>query len=133
MNTRFPYLTLMGTTSSGTSNSGKGYNEIQVGSYNLRWETATKTNFGVDAQFLNNKFELTVDFFKDIRSGIYKQRASIPDEMGLVSLPFANVGKMKSWGVDGFLSYNQQLAEIGRAPCRERVCHTCRSRWSPDN
>src|SRR3546814_3442283 len=21
--------------------------------------------------------------------------------------------------------------EIGRASCRERVCHTCRSRWSP--
>src|SRR3546814_19473413 len=22
-------------------------------------------------------------------------------------------------------------ASIGRASCRERVCHTCRSRWSP--
>ncbi len=110
MNTRFPYLTLMGPTTSGPWNSGMGYTEIQVGSSNLRWETATKTNVGVDAQFLDNKFELTVDFFKDIRSGIYQQRASIPDEMGLVSLPFANVGKMKSWGVDGFLSYNQQLA-----------------------
>src|SRR3546814_14175567 len=25
----------------------------------------------------------------------------------------------------------QELMEIGRASCRERVCHTCRSRWSP--
>src|SRR3546814_18842804 len=23
--------------------------------------------------------------------------------------------------------------KIGRASCRERVCHPCRSRWSPDN
>src|SRR3546814_17416341 len=23
--------------------------------------------------------------------------------------------------------------EIGRASCRERVCRTCRSRWSPDH
>lgn len=111
MNTRFPYLTLMGPTSSGPWKSGSGYTELQVGSSNLRWETATKSNFGVDAQFLNNKFELTVDFFKDIRSGIYQQRASIPDEMGLVSLPFANVGKMKSWGVDGFLSFKQSLGK----------------------
>src|SRR3546814_21014255 len=22
-------------------------------------------------------------------------------------------------------------AQIGRASCRERLCHTCRSRWSP--
>src|SRR3546814_19144693 len=24
-------------------------------------------------------------------------------------------------------------SQIGRASCRERVCHTCRSRWSPDH
>lgn len=110
MNTRFPYLTLMGPSGSGLWNSGNGYTETQVGSSNLRWETATKSNMGLDLHFLNNKFEVTVDFFKDVRSGIYQQRASIPDEMGLVTLPFANVGKMKSWGVDGFVSYRQSLS-----------------------
>src|SRR3546814_6839481 len=30
----------------------------------------------------------------------------------------------------GKLSFAQ---EIGRASCRERVCQTCRSRWSPDH
>src|SRR3546814_5409576 len=25
----------------------------------------------------------------------------------------------------------QTLAQIGRASCRERVCQSCRSRWSP--
>jgi TonB-linked SusC/RagA family outer membrane protein len=109
MSTRFPYLTLMGTTGSGVWSSGTGYTETQVGSSNLRWETATKTNFGIDAKVWKNRFDLTVDFFKDIRSGIYQQRASIPDEMGLVTLPFANVGKMKSWGVDGHLSYTQTI------------------------
>ena len=109
MDTRFPYLTLMGSTGSGTWNDGSGYTETQVGSSNLRWETSTKTNFGIDAKFLKNKFDLTVDFYNDIRSGIYQQRASIPDEMGLVTLPFANVGKMKSWGVDGHLSYTQKI------------------------
>jgi len=109
MNTRFPYLTLMGSTGSGLWNSGSGYTETQVGSNNLRWETATKRNFGIDAKFFKNKIDMSVDFFKDIRSGIYQQRASIPDEMGLVTLPFANVGKMKSWGVDGHLSYTQTI------------------------
>src|SRR3546814_19372557 len=28
---------------------------------------------------------------------------------------------------------SQQNPEIGRASCRERVCHTCRSRWSPSH
>ena len=109
MSTRFPYLTLMGPTDSGIWNSGSGYTETQVGSSNLRWETATKSDFGIDAKFWKNRFDLTVDFYKDIRSGIYQQRASIPDEMGLVTLPFANVGKMKSWGLDGHISYTQMI------------------------
>lgn len=109
MNVRFPYLTLMGSTGSGLWQSGMGYTETQVGSSNLRWETATKQNFGIDAKFMKNKFDFSVDFFKDVRSGIYQQRASIPEEMGLVTLPFANVGKMKSWGTDGHLSFTQTV------------------------
>jgi len=109
MATRFPYLTLMGSTGSGLWQNGSGYTETQVGSNNLIWETSTKSNFGIDAKFLKNKFDFSVDFFNDIRSGIYQQRASIPDEMGLVTLPFANVGKMKSWGVDGHLSFSQTI------------------------
>jgi TonB-linked SusC/RagA family outer membrane protein len=109
MNVRFPYLTLMGPSGNSLWNSGQGYTETQVGSSNLRWETATKTNFGIDMKFFKNRFDMSVDFFKDIRSGIYQQRASIPEEMGLVTLPFANVGKMKSWGMDGHVAYTQPI------------------------
>ena len=109
MNVRFPYLTLMGPTGSGLWNSGSGYTETQVGSSNLEWETATKSNLGIDAKFFKDRFDLTINFFKDVRSGIYQQRASIPEEMGLVTLPFANVGKMKSWGTDGHISYTQSI------------------------
>ena len=49
MDVRFPYLTLMGPTGGSLWNIGNGYAETQVGSSNLRWETATKTNFGIDA------------------------------------------------------------------------------------
>lgn len=111
---RFPYLSLIGDTGSGQWANGSGITETQVGSSNLRWEKATKYNFGVDIHFFKDRFDATVDFFKDIRSGIYQQRQSVPEEMGLVSLPWANVGKMKSWGVDGHLSYTQPLDEEDR-------------------
>ena len=106
---RFPYLTLMGYTGSGTWNSGTGLTETQVGSNNLRWEKAEKTNLGIDIHMFKQRVEATVDFFKDVRSGIYQQRASVPEEMGLVTLPWANVGKMNSWGVDGHISYTQPI------------------------
>jgi TonB-linked SusC/RagA family outer membrane protein len=110
MNTRFPYLTLMGTVNQGIwGDNGGAYSETQVGSSNLRWETSTKSNFGIEAKMLKNRFDMGIDFFKDIRSGIYLQRASTPEEMGLVTLPFANVGKMKSWGVDGHVAFTQTI------------------------
>ncbi len=109
--TRFPYLTLMqsGTGTNRWRAPGGTITELQVGSSNLRWEKSNKTNFGIDFQAFDNRLEGTVDFFKDIRSGIYQQRQSIPDEMGLVNLPFANVGEMKSWGTDGHLSWTQTI------------------------
>ena len=55
--------------------------ETQVGSSNLRWEKAKKADIGIDARFFHERFEMTVDFFQDIRSGIYQQRQSVPEEM----------------------------------------------------
>lgn len=110
---RFPYLTIMeyGSTGNYWNPSGNSMVETQVGSNNLRWEKSTKQNFGIDVKFFKQRFDLTVDFFKDVRSGIYQQRTDIPDEMGLVSMPWANVGKMKSWGVDGNISYTQPFSK----------------------
>ena len=108
---RFPYLTLIGYTGSGLWNNGSGVTETQVGSSNLRWEKAIKYDVGIDMRFFHERFDMTVDFFQDMRSGIYQQRQSVPEEMGLVSLPWANVGKMKSWGMDGHISYTQPLGD----------------------
>lgn len=106
---RFPYLTIMepGSSSGYWNSGGNSIVETQVGSNNLRWEKSTKKNLGIDLRFYKQRFDMTVDFFQDTRSGIYQQRADIPDEMGLVSMPWANVGKMKSWGVDGHIAYTQ--------------------------
>ena len=108
---RFPYLTLIGSTGSGIWNNGSGLTETQVGSSNLRWEKAKKANIGIDMRFLHERFDMTVDFFQDKRSGIYQQRQSVPEEMGLVTLPWADVGEMKSWGMDGTISYTQPLGD----------------------
>ena len=107
---RFPYLSLMSSGNSGPWQSGTGITESQVGSNNLRWEKAVKRNFGIDMKLFKERIDLTVDFYRDVRSGIYQQRASIPAEMGLASLPYANVGKMKSWGVDGHITYTQPFS-----------------------
>lgn len=105
---RFPYITTI-VGSNGSYWGQGGVTENQVGSDNLRWETALKYNLGVDFQMWDSKIEGTIDIFKDERSGIFQPRAVVPDEAGLVSMPWANVGTMRSSGVDGNLSYIQPI------------------------
>ena len=72
---------------------------------NLKWEVSTKTNFGIDARFFDDKVDMTVDFFHTKTTDIFQRRANIPDEGGLSNvLPYANIGSMKSWGMDGTLT-----------------------------
>ena len=60
---------------------GNNILESQEASQNLRWEKAKKLDIGIDAQLFHNKVDLTVDFFHEKRTGIFQQRASIPEEM----------------------------------------------------
>ena len=100
---RFPYLSTLGNVS---STWGTGLAENRTGSMNLKWEVSTKTNFGIDARFFDDKVDMTVDFFHTKTTDIFQRRANIPDEGGLSNvLPYANIGSMKSWGMDGTLAY----------------------------
>src|SRR3546814_12491082 len=47
------------------------------------------------------------------------------------SVPFVQGNLIATAGDDPALVAHWRGVQIGRASCRERVCHTCRSRWSP--
>jgi TonB-linked SusC/RagA family outer membrane protein len=122
---RFPYLTTMTTTSGSNLWGGRpAITEELVGTDNLRWEKSTKYNLGIDMHFFKSRFDLTIDFFKDIRSGIFQKRASIPEEMGLVQIPWANVGSMKSWGSDGNISYTQPFGNKSALTVRANMTYS---------
>jgi TonB-linked SusC/RagA family outer membrane protein len=108
---RFPYLTIVGGSASSTW-GGSGVGETQTGAPDLQWETTKKYNFGIDAKFFKDRFDLTVDFFRNNTEDIFQQRANIPDEAGLSSiLPYTNIGSMKAWGTDGTLAYIHRVSK----------------------
>jgi TonB-linked SusC/RagA family outer membrane protein len=108
---RFPYLTRVNTGSSSAwgSSSTESVSVTRVGADNLIWEKSIKSNIGLDAQFINNKISLTLDFFNDQRNGIFQERIQIPDYVGLINNPYGNVGRMKSWGSEGNISFTQEI------------------------
>lgn len=110
--TRFPYLTKVDQSMSNVWGVGgiETINETRIGADNLAWERAIKSNLGIEGRLFNNKIDFVVDFFKDQRNGIFQQRVQIPDYVGVTSNPFANVGRMKSSGADGNISYTTQVS-----------------------
>ncbi len=104
-NDRFPYLTIINSNAAGGW-GGQGLIESVVGADNLAWEVAKKANLGIEAKMLNNKFEFIVDIFNDNREGIFQRRTQLPTWVGAVTMPYGNVGSMKSYGADGNISYS---------------------------
>lgn len=73
------------------------------------WERSNQTDVGIDAVLLDNRLSFTMDYWSEMRSGILIQRnASVPQSTGL-TLPKENLGKVKSWGYDGSVAWNQHL------------------------
>lgn len=116
---RFPYLTIISTSDGKYSfgefgtNTIQGYRITQIGTPNLTWEVAKKYNLGFDFAFFKNKVSGAIDIFQDKRDDIFMKRNYMPLSTGLQDkVPMANVGKMKSNGVDGNIAYSDKIGEV---------------------
>ena len=109
---RFPYLTKVnqGSNSVWGVSGIETLGETRIGADNLEWERAVKSNIGFEGKLFKNKVDFVLDFFKDQRNGIFQQRVQIPDYVGVISNPYANVGSMQSTGADGNLSYATKIS-----------------------
>lgn len=113
--TRFPYISEVSMSNTlpwyyGNSHSRVSGPLIAVyGNTDATWEKSKKLNIGMDLSLFRS-LELSIDYFRENRSGIFMQRQSIPSTMGLSSsLPYANIGAVKNRGVDMSLAYNKVL------------------------
>lgn len=114
--TRFPYLTYVNMNAPGYVFGDQpmwvgGVTESRLGSTGLVWEKAIKQNLGIDIN-LWGSLDMTVDLFMDHRNNIFMRRATLPGTIGAVSDIYGNVGKMKSWGVDGTTSYTKSFGNV---------------------
>jgi TonB-dependent starch-binding outer membrane protein SusC len=75
---------------------------------NFTWERANNFNFGIDGTFLNNMFDLTLEYFNNKRDQILIQKTgSTPSSSGINSLlPPVNAGKVENKGFEFNLGYN---------------------------
>ena len=114
---RFPYLT--------TVDMGQGY-DVYIGNNferkygpilsvygnpNATWEESRKLDIGVEIGLFDS-LNIIFDWFKEKRSGIFMQRASLPSTFGMSGItPWANIGKVDNSGVDISVDYNKAFSK----------------------
>lgn len=115
--TRFLYLAMINLTGGGSYETGWGSNYesysgpqyIRFQNNNISWEVGHKLNVGADIQLFND-LNITMDGFREIRSDIFQQKASIPGYLGATGTSiFGNFAKVKNWGFDLSANYNKKI------------------------
>lgn len=86
------------------------YYETLVGNPEIRWETATKSNIGVELSILENMFTLDFDYFNEKREDIFIRGTSrsVPDIFG-ADPPNANTGETEVKGYEFVFGTNHRL------------------------
>lgn len=92
----------------GGTNGGKtlnsGFKRNQIGNDNIKWETTTQTNLGLDYAFLNNTLYGSFDWYFKKTKDILVQMAGIA-AMGEGSTQWINAGKMENRGIEFNIGY----------------------------
>ncbi|WP_421795199.1 SusC/RagA family TonB-linked outer membrane protein [Haliscomenobacter sp.] len=94
----------------GTSTSPiLGFESTRLGNPASKWETTTSTNIGIDATMLDNKLEVSLEWWNRRTTDLlYVQE--LPGTAGDLAAPAINIGDMKNVGVDAQLTYHGQTA-----------------------
>lgn len=95
------YYPFGGTPTEGYTVSSKGYP-------NVRWETSTQTDVGIDLGILNNALQITADYFDKKTSGVLLAIPE-PSSAGGASSPYVNAGKVENKGVEFEVTYRQTI------------------------
>ncbi|WP_217988378.1 SusC/RagA family TonB-linked outer membrane protein [Aliifodinibius salipaludis] len=95
----YAYLTLLQRNASGQ------YEVSRYGNPNLKWETTTQTNFGIDA-ILFERLSFSAEYFNMLTSDILLP-ITLPEVVGEVQPTFVNSGEVRNKGFEFSASYRK--------------------------
>ena len=94
-------------------NSYDGFSQSLLGNENLKWETSSQLNAGIDMEFFGNVFGITLDYYYKTTKNMLLP-ASLPPSSGKAGPPFLNsTGNVLNTGVDMEIFYRMQFNDGG--------------------
>lgn len=109
----YPYTTNI-SSGYGYSYGGvtaNGYTPLGAGNKNIKWETITTSNVGLDFGFLQNRILFSVDYFTRKTSDMLI-RNKIPAYTGVEVAPYVNAGEISNRGLELYAEYRNQFKDV---------------------
>lgn len=77
----------------------------------ISWESTTMTNIGIDLGLFKNRLTAELDIFEKNTSDILRQ-VSVPGQVGDLTGPFRNIGKVSNRGIEITLGYRDKIGDF---------------------
>jgi TonB-linked SusC/RagA family outer membrane protein len=106
----YPYQDILSTTSYPFSGLEPGVVQTRLTDKNLKWETTTITDIGVDFSLKNGLISGTLDWYNKVTDGIL-YNIEIPLSVGLTA-PTVNYAKMQNKGFELALNHANRVGEL---------------------
>ena len=91
--------------------TSNGYAIVSRGNSNVKWESSTQTDIGLDAAFLRNRIQFTADYFIKTTSDILVP-VPVPRSGGSAGVPYVNAGRVENKGLELDLIYRDRKGSV---------------------
>lgn len=92
-------------------NLAPGAIQVTLVNPNMKWETTTSWDVGIDATLFDARLQLTVDYYDKTTDGILV-RVPIPLSVGSTENPLVNAASLKNWGWEFSATYRGQRGSL---------------------
>jgi len=93
------------------TNSLSGYYLSNQGNENLRWESQTQIDIGLDLGLFDNKLFMYIDYYNKLTNDVLV-RAPLPPSSGSATPPYINAGKIKNSGIELEANYKNTIGQL---------------------
>lgn len=110
----YPYSSLIASGQKVYSFGGQVVNGAKIvegGNANIKWETTTQTNVGLDVSLWNNRISIIADWYNKQSDDILV-RVPVPLSGGDQNPPFVNAGKVENKGWELSVNYKERRGEL---------------------
>jgi len=84
---------------------------IETGNTNIKWETTTQTDYGMEMSLFGDRLSITADYYDKLTDDILV-RVPLPQSAGDFSPPYVNAGKVENNGFEFGLTLRNSAGDL---------------------